>query len=81
VNDHERAARLREKGWRGPSASDAAKSKGRRSASKSAPAPGSTEEALRNFDPSRPKETAVPRSEESAKNARSHKMRLPRLPR
>jgi hypothetical protein len=81
VNDHEKAARLREKGWKGPSASDAAKSKSRRSASKSTPASGSTEEALRNFDPSRPQETAVPRSEESVERARSHKFRIPRLPR
>lgn len=35
--------------------------------------------ALRNFDPSRPTETAVPRGEESVKRAWRHKLSLPRL--
>lgn len=51
----------------------------RRVAGHGEPAPGSVESALRAFDPARPKETAVPRSEESVSRARAHKFRLPRL--
>lgn len=43
------------------------------------PASGGVLDALRNFDPSRPKETAIPRSEESKSRARAFKRRLPGL--
>ncbi|MFE0472427.1 hypothetical protein ACFW2V_12505 [Streptomyces sp. NPDC058947] len=42
-------------------------------------ASGGAVEALRNFDPARPKETAVPRDEASVRRARSHKFGLPGL--
>jgi hypothetical protein len=82
VNDREKAKRLREKGWSGPSASEKAREKGTRSGrsrNRSEPASGGILDALQNFDPSRPKETAVPRSEDSKSRARTFKSRLPRL--
>jgi hypothetical protein len=82
VNDREKAKRLREKGWNGPSASEKAREKGTRSGRsgrRSEPASGGIVEALRNFDPNRPNETAVPRSEESKSRARTFKSRLPGL--
>lgn len=82
MNDREKAQRLREKGWNGPSASEKAREKGSRSgrsSRRSEPASGGIMDALRNFDPDRPNETAVPRSEESKSRARSFKSRLPRL--
>lgn len=51
----------------------------RRGAGRGEPAPGGVEAALRAFDPSRPKETAVPRDEGSVSRARAHKFRLPKL--
>jgi hypothetical protein len=45
----------------------------------STPASGDVIDALRNFDPKRPSETRVPRSEESRERARSFKERLPKL--
>lgn len=79
MNDREKARKLREKGWSGPSASDKAKAKSNRSGSRSEPVSGDVVDALRNFDSSRPRETAVPRSEGSKQRARSFKRGLPRL--
>lgn len=78
MNDREKAAKLREKGWRGPSASEQAKQKTGRSR-RSSDTSGDIVQALRNFDTSNPQGTAVPRSDASRATARKYKRGLPRL--
>jgi hypothetical protein len=63
-----------------PSASETSRAKEAKRGRPSAPAAGSVQQALANFDPSNPKETAIPRDEESKSRARSHRLGLPRLP-
>lgn len=79
MNDREKALKLRQKGWTGPSASEKAKAKGGKKPSAEPAARGSVEDQLRSFDTSNPTGTAIPRSEESRQRARGHQRRLPRL--
>lgn len=79
MNDREKAAKLRAKGWTGPSASDTARTKNTKGSRGTSPKPGSVEDQLRKFDPGNPSSTPVSRSTESKERGRAHKRGLPRL--
>ena len=83
MNDREKAKKLREKGWNGPSASDKARAKSSGSNRDGVTASGGIVGALRNFD-YRPGGTnqkiqPVESSQEAKDRARSHKRGLPGL--